>query len=128
MITQRLILDGGTPTCIGCHSPLAEGLIQHPHDCPEMRPNSTGPLPPLALVREWLLAHGWEPLAPGEKGTLWMPPGCGVASGVGVPNADGSHAMAGALERIAKRSGLPFGEVLAGMRAIEVGEASHAAS
>lgn len=122
MITQRLILDGGTYTCIGCHSPLTDGRIQHPHDCPEMRPNTPGPLPSLPQVRGWLAAHAWEPLPPGEAGTLWLPPGRGPVSGVGVPNAGDSHAMAGALERIAKRSGLPFGEVLAGMRRTEVGE------
>ena len=41
MITQRLILDGPYPdgvwTCIGCASPLTEGRIQHPDDCPELR-------------------------------------------------------------------------------------------
>jgi hypothetical protein len=126
VITQRLIIDGGTPTCIGCHSPLTEGLIQHPDDCEELRRgNVSGPLPSPAQVYAWLGAHGWAMVGTGEGGSAWTPPGHGRDSWVGIPDDAGDvHPLAGALERIASRSGLPFGEVLAGMRATEVGEES----
>lgn len=39
-----------------------------------------------------------------------------------VDDAGDVHGLGGALERIASRSGLPFGEVLTGMRAIEAEE------
>jgi hypothetical protein len=127
VITQRLILDGGTWTCIGCHGPLDEGIIQHPHDCPELRQGGmSGPLPSPAQVCAWLGVHSWAMIGTGEGGSAWQPPGSrGRDSWVGIPDGAGDvHALAGALERIASRSGLPFGEVLAGMRATEVGESS----
>lgn len=117
MITQRLILDGGIWTCIGCHSPLTEGLIQHPRDCPELcHGNAAGPLPSPAQVCAWLSDHCWARTSTGEGGSMWLPPGTG--DGVAVPHDGDPWFLAGALERITKRAGLPFGEVLAGMRAL----------
>lgn len=128
MITQRLILDGGYPdgtwTCPGCRSPLTEGLIQHPDDCQELRRgNAPGPLPSVAQAESWMLNRGWEPDRPGLHGRLWRPPGRPEDAVAVLFTGDGVE-FPGSLERITKRSGLPFGEVLAGMRATGVGESS----
>lgn len=123
MITQRLILDGPYPdgvwTCPGCMSPLTEGRLEHPDDCPEMRRgNAAGPLTSPAQVHVWLGDHGWAMIGTGEGGSAWQPPDGIREVWVGVPDGGTAPELAGALERIAKRSGLPFGEVLAGMRSI----------
>lgn len=54
VITQRLILNGGTPTCISCHGTMENCRIQHPDDCLELRPGNGGPLPSVAQVHGWL--------------------------------------------------------------------------
>jgi hypothetical protein len=129
VITQRLILDGAAPdavlTCVGCHSPLIEGRIQHPDNCPELRKgNAAGTLPSVAQITAWLAAHGWAQIDTGPGGSLWCPPDR-VLAAVATPPGDGyPDYIAGALERIASRSGLPFGEVLTAMRAAGVGENS----
>jgi hypothetical protein len=66
--------------------------------------------PSAAQIRTWLLAHGWIPGTRGEAGTAWHPPSATQA--VGVPHDDDDPFLtAGALKRIAERSGLPLGYV-----------------
>ena len=67
-------------------------------------------VPSVDQIRVWLLAHGWVAGSPGPVGALWHPPGGGHP--VVVTHDDGDpFATAGALKRIAERSGLPLSDV-----------------
>lgn len=117
MITQRLARGGGGCVgCPGCHSSLADGVLQHPDDCPELqRGNTAGPLPTPAQIRVWLTAHGWTRVGAGEGGSAWLPED--GRDWVGIPDDSGTWEMGGALERIAKRSGVLFGDMVREMLA-----------
>ena len=127
MITQRLHFSGhGRWTCPGCQSSVTGDVLQHPDDCPELRRGNTlGPLPSVAQVHGWLHAYGWVPQPPGPAGRLWHPEGRPEDAVAVLHDGEGVE-LPGALERIAKRSGVPFGEMLAGMRAIAVKKTSSA--
>jgi hypothetical protein len=117
VIAQRFHVDDCILACAGCGSRLVENVMQHPGDCPELRQGGDpGPLPLPAQVFAWLERHGWSMIGTGEGGSAWTPPVGAWKGWVGIPDAGSAPELAGALERIAKRSGLPFGEVLAGMR------------
>lgn len=121
MITQRLAHGPDRRlVCPGCQSTVTSGMLQHPDDCPELqRGNTAGPLPTSDQIHAWLTVHGWtSPGGSGAAGSAWQP--VDGQDWVGVPDDSGMWEMGGALERIAKRSGMPFGQVLAEMRAIAI--------
>jgi hypothetical protein len=79
------------------------------------------PLPRAAQVRAWLSAHGWTAGGPGPAGAIWRRPQRGVC--IAVVHEDGdSHAIEGALRRIAAAEERPAWQIALEMTAMEDGD------